>query len=769
MILVHPCLAVGSATILNVPQPGGPVSWLLGAAKLILLLQGTAPSVLGTIVDGNSGEPLANAVISLTDIDRTVVSDSRGHYAFSEVPPGPQHIAVRRIGYGPRTLHALVPGDGAVEINIALRAEPMRLPAIEVHSAVAVRGVESGDSTAYPDRGISIEAVRNHPLLAEPDAFMALGGGEIALMPESPSGVHVRGGASDQTAYLLDGVPIFSPYHAAGLFSAWNPDALEHLQLASTTPSPAFPEALSGSVTGSTRTPGSRVNAQGSFSTTQARLTIDGPVGVAGAGYLLSLRSGLPDITAPAKDPSYLRGETGDLLAKLELPAFGGRVRLLGYDSSNELSASASPDSLRNGFQWNSRSFGAEWSRRLGKLGLRFQAWHAASDAGVLWDPAGEAIGMAAARRDAGLVAVVQRNTTSGSTTAGVRAQQSRTSYRVAPRDGGAASLSFDVRTPMVATFLQHDQTLGRGVSASLGLSASAARAVYLSPQARVSWAPARELIISGSYTRSHQFAQSLRNSESVVNNIFPADVYVGVGGSGIPVARSDQGVLAAEYHPLAGVRLSGQLYLRQLNGLLLVATRTGEPFATGDFATGSGIARGFSFEAAVSGSRYGLIASYGWQHLRLDDGHSSYIPSYGTVQTVEAGVILFPSATSSIRLGGTGAIGRRGTALDSGFEWEACNLLDQGCEFSGSPRYHPDQLGATNLPAYFRLDLGVRKHWHLAVGGRDVQLAIFGTLTNLLGNKNVLTIAPAGATGTATVVEMRPRAPLVVGLDWRF
>ncbi|HEY7634796.1 MAG TPA: carboxypeptidase-like regulatory domain-containing protein [Gemmatimonadales bacterium] len=740
--------------------------WLLGTAKLLLLVQGTDPSVLGRIVDGSTGEPLANVVISLTDIDRTVVSDSRGRYAFASVPPGPQHLAVRRIGYGPRTLHALVPREGTVEINIALHAEPLRLPAIEVHSAVAVRGIEEGDWTAYPDRALSIEAVRNHPLLAEPDAFMALSGGEIAVMPESPSGIHVRGGASDQTAYLLDGVPVFSPYHAAGLFSAWNPDALEHLQLSSSTPSPAVPEALSGSVAGVTRAPGSRLNAQGSLSTTQARLTLDGPI-AAGAGYLLSLRSGLPDITAPEEDASYLRGETGDLLAKLEIPVFGGRIRLLGYDSNNEISATASPDSVRNAFEWHSRSFGAQWSRQFGTVGLRVQGWRASSDAAVLWDPAGEAISMAAGRRDNGLVAEIQRSGEGATTAVGIRAQQSRTRYRTTPR-AGFGSASFDVRSPIVASFFQHDQALGHGVSAVVGLSASAARSIYLSPQARISWAPLRELILSASYARSHQFAQSLRNPESVVDNIFPADVYVGVGSSTIPVARSDLGVLAVAYHPMTGVRLSGQVYLRGLDGILLVATRTGEPFATGQFASGSGSARGFSLDAAVSSSRYGLVASYGWQRLRQNDGRVSYVPNYGAVQTFEGGVIFFPSATTSLRLGATGAIGRRTTPLDSSVEWEACNLLDQGCEFGGSPRYRPDQLGGTDLPAYFRLDLGARKHWHLAIGDRDVQVALFGTVTNLLGRKNVLTLAPSAA-GTRTVVEMRPRAPLVVGLDWRF
>jgi hypothetical protein len=72
-------------------------------------------------------------------------------------------------------------------------------------------------------------------------------------------------------------------------------------------------------------------------------------------------------------------------------------------------------------------------------------------------------------------------------------------------------------------------------------------------------------------------------------------------------------------------------------------------------------------------------------------------------------------------------------------------------------------------LPAYFRLDLGLRKHWHLEVAGRDVELALFGTVTNLLGRRNVLAVATDPVTGKKTEIEMRPLAPLVVGLDWRF
>jgi hypothetical protein len=101
-------------------------------------------------------------------------------------------------------------------------------------------------------------------------------------------------------------------------------------------------------------------------------------------------------------------------------------------------------------------------------------------------------------------------------------------------------------------------------------------------------------------------------------------------------------------------------------------------------------------------------------------------------------------------------------------FEWEACNLMDRGCEFGGSPQTS-GALGGTRLPSYLRLDLSLRKHWHLRLGRRDLTLAVFGTISNLLGRTNVLAWTTDPSTGRSIAIEMRPLAPLVAGLDWRF
>ena len=95
--------------------------------------------------------------------------------------------------------------------------------------------------------------------------------------------------------------------------------------------------------------------------------------------------------------------------------------------------------------------------------------------------------------------------------------------------------------------------------------------------------------------------------------------------------------------------------------------------------------------------------------------------------------------------------------------------MTDRGCEFGGSPDYGDQPLGAMALPPYARLDLSVRQHWHAHVAGRDARVALFGTYTNLLSRKNLLTYSLDPATGERVGVELRPAAPLVVGLDWRF
>ena len=77
---------------------------LAGLAKVVCALQVAQATVAGTVRDAESGRPVEHALVALTDLDRSVSTDRLGRYTLPDVSPGPHHIAVRFIGYAPRTL-----------------------------------------------------------------------------------------------------------------------------------------------------------------------------------------------------------------------------------------------------------------------------------------------------------------------------------------------------------------------------------------------------------------------------------------------------------------------------------------------------------------------------------------------------------------------------------------------------------------------------------------------------------------------------------------
>jgi hypothetical protein len=749
---------------------------LLALAPYPAIAQSTeAPATISGIVrDAETEEPLAGVLVSLIELERGAATDTAGRYVLRSVPPGPHHITFRVAGYKRHSLHALVPRTGELEINASLRVDPVQIAGVDVHAPIPVRGLERGDSTAFPDREASITAVRNHPLLAEPEIFQALGGGEVTLSLETPSGVHIEGSATDQTAYLLDGVPVFNPYHAAGVSSAWNPDALALVQLRSDEIAITAPHTLAGVVEGFTIAPSERLRVQAAVSSTQARLTLDGPLGSAGAAFLFALRAGLHDLIAPQGDASYLSGGTRDVLASVRTPILGGRMRLLGYANANEIGALAEPETSgvadRHAFEWENFSFGAEWRRDFASTAVRALGWGAVADETATWEAPNAPVDLSATRRDAGFLASVERRTRRATTTASVRFDLCRTSGVVNSRTTATPVWDLDADTPIGTAAAQQSRSLGGGRDVDMGLSLAATGGdLYLGARAQLSWKVVAPLTLSARYAHTNQFVQSLRNAESVVGTLFPVDVFVGAGAPGVPVAGGDHFKLAAEYRPAPGVRLGVIAYARAAEGVVLVAPREGGPFSTGAFIVGSSTARGLALDFAMSSRRYGILASYGLQRVRYEFGDSSYVPEHGAMHVLEGGVIAYPSATTSARFGVAAAFGRRATVARGGLEWESCNLLDRGCEFVGSPVYDGETLGGEELPAYVRLDMGLRKHWHVRTGGRDTEIALFGTFTNVLGRKNLLTYSRDPVSGSLLPIEMRPSAPLVVGMDVRF
>ncbi len=768
---------------------------------VLALAQGPTASLHGTVRDSETGAPVEGATVELVDGIQRSITDEQGGYRIDNAPTGPGHLRVGGLGYRPVTLHVFVPAEGAIRIDIALLPQPIPLQpveaAVDFSRSASGAGAEARGLERVGSRTVSYEGVRAHPGLAEPDFFEALAGGAVQIDPESPNGLHVRGGAADHNLFTLDGIPIFSPYHAAGRFSALGVDAISRIDLHAGVPPVALGDALAGLVEIRTRRPDDeRIGVRGMLIPTGASLTADGPVGL-GAGVLLSGSWGRPGAFDRKGEDSYLFGSFSSGLAKIERALAGGRVWALGFQSASRLGAlnvttlegdaasdpadadpGSSPLEQRNRFSWHSGSYGIGWERPVADLALLdAQLWYADLVVSADWWAVGSPYGAASRRRNLGSRVRLTFDGTSTRSLAGISLEQERMSYAVRALETQGAALDPDpllgLRTePTVfAAFIEHQRWVLRTVHLLLGVRASGVSGwpLRLAPRVSLQWPIAPGFSASAGYARTHQWAQSLRNPESLIDNLFSPDLPIGVGADGVPFARADQFSVALRTKPASGVEIGVEAFDRRVIGLALVAPSTGQPFAVDAFSIGEGEIRGIGVNAELEGARYRALASYGFSEISNEARDREYRPGYATGHSVASGVVYYPGAQFELRSYLRAELGRRATLMEGPFGWEACSFLEGGCEAEGSPSRLLGPIGGYRLPAYVRVDVGVRKHWHWRALGRDGVIGVFTTLSNVFRRDNVLGYVSDPDTGEVTALPMRPLSLLTAGLDWRF
>ena len=594
------------------------------------------------------------------------------------------------------------------------------------------------------------------------------------------------GGPSDHIAWLVDGIPLVNPFHAGGTFGALNADALAGITLSVAPGTAALADAIGGAFVATTRPPPERTLVAGGLSATQARLMMEAPLGTGSAperagepaaGWLASGRLVFPGLLGQKRDPSHIEGDAADALVRLAIPLGGGMARVIAVQLRSDVSVATrlpgagggGAAAERSELQWRSTSVGAVWEATHHSWRPRLMAWGATGGADVTWLPDTVSFRLKSRLSEAGVAA--QASTGAGGSGWLVAGRLARRESRYATRRGasGGGAMSLRSGATPVTVHVERRQRLSPESDFAFGSSVHAFRGRVLGgPFAEITWGGPARSAVSLAASRRYQFTQSLRNAESLVGAIFPAELPV-VADSVVPVARADQLILSARARSGTWLHVAARAWLRELSGLALPAIGHDEFVGGGDVATGRGRSRGIALDASVAGARFGFLASYALQRARLAGRDTSWAPDYATVHSIETGVAWYPAPSATIRVALSGGAGRRTSAFSGAFEWEACNLLDRGCEFAGGPLRRVGPLGSVALPPYLRLDLGARKHWHVNLGGRDAVLALHATYSNVFDRANVLAYVRDPSTGLRQSIGMRPASPLVVGLDWSF
>jgi hypothetical protein len=141
-----------------------PVVWTVGLALFALALPTkwvlaqvsypTSVDVTGTVVNKETGKPVANAIVYQTSESAGVLTDAKGHYTLDDVKAGKASISAQKLGYetltwkgtvgpheGPPTLE-LPPKDSVL---VGLHKEIARFAQRRQSAPVAVQSFDEGE------------------------------------------------------------------------------------------------------------------------------------------------------------------------------------------------------------------------------------------------------------------------------------------------------------------------------------------------------------------------------------------------------------------------------------------------------------------------------------------------------------------------------------------------------------------------------------------------------------------------------------------------
>lgn len=789
---------------------------VLGCAAVLLGTGAAAQApttgvVQGTVRAASSGEPVAGAAVQVLELGREARTDRDGRFRLAEVPLGRWRVRAVAPGFAPAERVVTLPASGELVVELTLPARPIALQGLEVRGEPrAAHGAGPGALRIEP------EVVRALPAAAEPDVLQAL-----QLLPsvqaasDFSSAPYVRGGSPDQNLLLLDGAPLFNPYHLGGVFGAFDPAVVAAVDVLPG----AFParlgDRLSSVIEVRTREGRrDRVHGSGGLGLISSRASLDGPLPGGRGSFLVSARRTYLDAVVGLG--RALRLSSGrfpyaftDAHLKLDRDVGRGGQLTASLYLNDEQFRIPQP----KGFDGTARF---DWGSRLGSLRYRhtlapnlvaelrlaatgFGGRFLARDRPCTRDPDYPEVCVYTddpAERDT-LVTTLQARTRMTDLLAGtdvvwygarheLHAGLQVDAYRL-EHDLRVAPYKFDDLVPnlwqrqaprTLAAYVEDEWRPSDRLRLRGGLrvleAGDAGTAWMPRLGAEYELTPSVSLALGGG--RYAQALHTLRNEESVVAGLIAYDLLRGAtAGTGLSIARD----LAAgvTWQPAAATLLRLDAYRRAYDRVPVpppALDALDAPILVSDsIQMGTERAHGLELLALHSRGRAQLTLSYALSFAEMRLGETRYPPRFQRRHVLDALLALPAGERGQVGIRLAAASGQPYTpvaALIPRYDHDPATgafLPGQPADWSFVPGAH----NSARLPAYLRLDLGWRKDYERRWFGRAMTVTPYAQVLNALGSRNVLAAAPEGDGRGQAVLRFLPQLPILpsFGVEWTF
>lgn len=198
---------------------------LIGLSKTEAQKIGT---LRGSVTDTLSGEalPFANILLKGTNIGAS--ADLKGNFTIPGIPSEKTYTAlVSYLSYSPKEIQIQIFEDQITQLRIELAPSAIRLEAVEKIG----QKYDRPNETDIGLQKLTIREIEYLPQGVETDIFRSL---QFLPGVKSTGDVsaryYVRGGSSNQNLVLFNGVSVYNPFHALGLFSIIDPEIINAVE-----------------------------------------------------------------------------------------------------------------------------------------------------------------------------------------------------------------------------------------------------------------------------------------------------------------------------------------------------------------------------------------------------------------------------------------------------------------------------------------------------------------------------------------------------------
>ncbi len=203
------------------------LSYKMDEGQVVIYRKTIRHTLSGYVEDSETGERLIGVSIRLfPQSDIAAVSNEFGFYSL-KLEEGEHTLAALYIGYQFFTQKIWMDADRFA--NIRMSADN-RLPEVVVSS---LPGAVQRDRVMGAPKELPLEQLKYLPMPGGEADVLRLAAFQPGVQTgvDGIGGLHVRGGNADQNLFLLDDVPVYSPGHALGLFSIYNPSTVSSAKL----------------------------------------------------------------------------------------------------------------------------------------------------------------------------------------------------------------------------------------------------------------------------------------------------------------------------------------------------------------------------------------------------------------------------------------------------------------------------------------------------------------------------------------------------------